>query len=359
MKKILKIVLTCILSITVLTGCTTTRSRIAYTVYPIGYLLQRLGGTDLPMLSLQDGNSIVQRASIRSDYEEVLSNSLVFFHIGDLEPYLTVYRSDISAQGATDIDLSTLNAVYNFARYTQVITDGEVTYIETPYYRDEAFNLVDKDRLDLYLWNDPITMFSMAKDVHAWLVKTYPEQQAYFDDNLERLETDLINLDAQYQALATSLINNNQEIRFVSMTASFGNWQKTYGFQVYPVVISKYGVLPNKKQLDLIKSRILADGVKYIVYEPNMPEDMVELFNELEEELSLTRVELSNLSSLTDLEISEGKDYLSLMYENLSVLDTMKTDRVTAQSTEETQEENQEQDEEQQDEEQQEEKDNE
>jgi ABC-type Zn uptake system ZnuABC Zn-binding protein ZnuA len=115
-------------------------------------------------------------------------------------------------------------------------------------------------------------------------------------------------------------------------------------------VISKYGVLPNEKQLELIKSRILADGVKYIVYEPNMPQDMVELFNELEEELSLTRVELSNLSSLTDLEISEGKDYLSLMYENLSVLDTMKTDRVSAQSVDEVQDDSQSdtQDEEQQ-----------
>ena len=29
------------------------------------------------------------------------------------------------------------------------------------------------------------------------------------------------------------------------MTASFGNWQKTYGFQVYPVILAKYGALPN------------------------------------------------------------------------------------------------------------------
>ena len=144
-------------------------------------------------------------------------------------------------------------------------------------------------------------------------------------DNLEKLEADLINLDAQYQNLATSLLNNRQEIRFVSMTASFGNWQKTYGFQVYPVILSRYGVLPDEKQLEIIKSRIIQDDVRYIVYEPNMTDDMIELFDQLESELLLTRVELSNLSSLTESELAEGKEYLSLMYENLSVLETMKS----------------------------------
>ena len=111
------------------------------------------------------------------------------------------------------------------------------------------------------------------------------------------------------------------------MTASFGNWQKTYGFEVYPVILSKYGVLPNETQLAAIKQRIIDDNVKYIVYEPNMTEDMIALFDELQEELGLTRVELSNLSSLTDEELNSGKDYLSIMYENLQVLELMVEDR--------------------------------
>jgi ABC-type Zn uptake system ZnuABC Zn-binding protein ZnuA len=153
----------------------------------------------------------------------------------------------------------------------------------------------------------------------------YPDERSNIDENFEELENDLINLDAQYQALSTSNMVNNKEIRFVSMTASFGNWQKTYGFQVYPVMLSKFGVLPDAAQLEAIKSRILQDGVRYIVYEPNMTPDMVDLFNRLQEELSLTRVELNNLSSLTAADEASGRDYLSLMYENLSVLETMKT----------------------------------
>ena len=41
------------------------------------------------------------------------------------------------------------------------------------------------------------------------------------------------------------------------------------------------------------------------------------------EELGMTRIQLSNLSSETDQEEADGKDYLSIMYENLSVLSTL------------------------------------
>ena len=189
--------------------------------------------------------------------------------------------------------------------------------------------MVDMDEEDLYLWLDPISMLSMSKIVYERLIQLYPDQKNQMQANMKELEIDLINLDSQYQALATSLLNENKKIQFVSMSASFGNWQKAYGFEVYPVLLSKYGVLPNEKQLTAIKSRILKDNVQYIVYEPNMTEEMIALFNELEEELSLIRVELNNLSTLSALDDEAGKDYLSIMYENLGVLETMKIDRNT------------------------------
>ncbi|MBP3891063.1 MAG: zinc ABC transporter substrate-binding protein [Solobacterium sp.] len=310
-----------------LQGCTTIRKHITYTVYPVGFLVERLiAGTNIKTESIQE-DTIVQRAKIRSDYATILENTELLLYIGQLEPYLQMYRSEINEKVPSRIDLSTMNAVYDFKRYTPVIAEGEVTYIESPYYRDKAFDYIDTDQKDLYLWTDPIAMLSMAKDILNWLNTTFVEDELIFDENFTRLETELINLDAQYQSLASNNIANNKVIRFVSMTASFGNWQKTYGLEVYPVILSKYGALPNAEQLALIKQRILEDGVKYIVYEPNMTEDMIALFNELQEELGLTRVELNNLSSLSAEDDAAGKDYLSIMYENLKVLETMVEDR--------------------------------
>lgn len=332
MKKTAFKILSLVLSVFLFTGCALERTTIAYTVYPIGFLLDRLTGGAVSSYSVQT-SEIVQRAQMREDYASILSTAAVFFHIGQLEPYYSMYAGDISAAVPQVIDLSTLNAVYDFRRYTEVETDGGTTYVESPYYRGDEFSLVDTDSKDLYLWMDPIAMLSMAKDIRQWLITTYPDDAPIIENNFESLENDLINLDAQYQALSTANVVNRRSIKFVTMTASFGNWQKTYGFQVYPVILSKYGALPSEAQLEIIEQRIKEDDVHYIVYEENMTADMIALFNRVEEDLGLTRVELSNLSSLSENDVTSGKDYLSIMYENLAVLETMAEERATAEET--------------------------
>ena len=176
---------------------------------------------------------------------------------------------------------------------------------------------------DLFLWLSPIGMLSMAKQIYTNLSSNYAEQAAYFEENYKTLENDLITLDAAYQNLATTLVKENKHIKFVSMTPSFGSWQKAYGIEVYPVCLSRYGALPTESELQIIKDRIIADKVEYIVYEPNMSEKMLDLFSSLEKELNLKRVNLSNISSLTTTQRTDNKDYLTLMYENLAVLNSI------------------------------------
>ena len=331
MNRKLLILLTVIMTL-LINGCTNISNQIAYTVYPVGYILQRIGGNNYKYESIQN-NEIIQRATIKENYEEILKNSEILFNVGKLEPYLSVYNETVSKSAKSSYDLSFLNAIYTFQRYTPVYNDGDITYIESSYYKGDEFNLIDINSKDLFLWIDPIAMLSMSKNIKDWMIKTYPEDEKIFNENYNTLENDLVRLDAEYQALSTKIQSANKEIKFVSMTASFGNWQKTYGIQVYPIVISKYGSLPNDKQLEIIKTRIKNDNVKYIVYEPNMSDDMSQLFDNLINELGLTRVELSNLSSLTASQESNGKDYISIMYENLSVLETMASDIVKSDTT--------------------------
>lgn len=327
MKKIGKI-LNILLIILMLTGCAKVKTYTSYTIYPIGYLLNRIGGNRIKTISVQSDNLVqvatpLEKSEDNPSFKEILDDSLYFFHIGDLEPYLEIYDDDVNQSEANVVDLSVLNAIYKFQRYTLVQANGRETYIEAPYYDDDSFDNIDTYDTDLFLWLDPIGMLSMAKTIYQILASNYVEQSAYFKENYTALESDLIEVDARYQNLANKLKSESKVIKFVSMTPSFGCWQKSYGFQVYPVCLSKYGALPNEKQLEAIKKRIIEDDVKYIVYEPNMTIEMSELFNSLADELNLTRVNLSNLSSLTPTQVNDGKDYLSIMYENLSVLENI------------------------------------
>lgn len=317
-----------IICMMMLTGCIETKRYIAYSVYPVGYLINRIAGDKVNTISIQT-DEMVQVSNIVDNYEEILKDSTYFFHIGKLEPYLDLYSNEITETGVEIVDLSVLNSIYKFQRYTLVYVDGKESYVEGPYYNSELFDKIDTNDNDLMLWMDPIGMLSMANDIYQLLSTNYVEGATAFKDNYSKLESDLIGLDASYQNLSTRLKKENKTIKFVSISASFGNWQKAYGFQIYPVCLSKYGALPSDEELEIIKKRIIDDEVKYIAYEPNMTEDMLNLFNHLETELGLTRVNLNNVSSLTVSQSANNKDYLSLMYENLNVLENMATDIIT------------------------------
>lgn len=337
MKFIKKII--CVLLILCLTGCSSITNTIAtthvYTVYPIGYLLNRIGGDRIQTATIQN-NANVANATILSDYDEIMSKALCFYHIEGLEPYMDLYEDEINNYPSADLDLSN-SSIYSFKRYTPVTISGNTTFIENNYYEGAQFDDIDGYTNDLFLWLNPIGMLSMAKDIYNYLSSNYAEQASYFEDNYLTLENDLITLDAAFQTLSSNLVKNNQEIKFVSMTPSFGSWQKAYGIQVYPVCLSKYGALPTDSQLEIIKQRIKEDNVQYIVYEPNMSDEMAALFSELESELSLKRVNLSNISSLTESQQTDNKDYLTIMYENLSVLENIATSKsVSSEETSET-----------------------
>jgi len=292
--------------------------------------LNRIGGNKISTVSIQS-DSLVQIASINEDYEETLKDSMVLFHIGGLEPYIDLYEEEIKETEVDVQDLSTLNALYEYKRYTPVIVNGKINYVEGRYYDNDIFDEIDTYDLDPFIWLSPIGMYSMAKDIKEYLSDNYFEQSEYFNENYEKLADELITLDAAYNALSLQLVAQNKTIKFVSMTGSFGCWQKDYGFQVYPVCLSKYSALPSDSQIEIIKQKIKDDNVKYIAYEPNMSDEMINLFNQIEEELGLKRVTLYNISSLTSSQVESGKDYMSLMYENLSILQNMIVDVASQQ----------------------------
>lgn len=329
MKRRISLFISVVLCLVCLSGCKTQTPKVVYTVYPIGYILEQLTQGKVELESIQT-DTLVQRAQIKEDYQTILEDANLFLYIGSLEPYMQIYSPEIRSS-VTTLDLSARSSIYQFKRYTRITVDDVDTWVETDYYRGDEFKSIDVNDKDLYLWTDPIAMVSMAREIKDWLQTNYAEESAFFQANFDRLESDLIRLDAEYQSLSTQLKQEDKTVKFVSMTASFGNWQRTYGIQVYPVILSKYGVLPNSEQLEIIKKRIVDDEVKYIVYEPNMTEEMIALFNQLENELELTRVNLSNLSSINETQKSENMDYMSIMYENLSTLENMASDNVQSE----------------------------
>ena len=316
MKKIFLIV--CLFLTFSISGCKVETAKACATNYPVYYLIQKIGGSFVEPCNLSK-NTLIQRGQISDTFNDDLNDSDILFYISGLEPYFTIYQDDISKAKFDKVDLASASAIYKFQRVTTSTLNNQSVSVESPYYEGEAFTNVDIYEKDVTIWMDPNSMMSMAKTIADYFINNYPENAEIFQDNYNKLEVDLAQLDAAFQTLR----NENKMISFVSMTPNFGNWQKSYGFKVYPVSISKYGALPSAEQLEIIKMKIIQDDVKYIAHEENLPADMEELFLQLESELGLIPISLNNISSITESSMQNNKDYLSLMYENLAQLESV------------------------------------
>ena len=314
----IKLFLVSVLALFLVSGCEEKNPSIATTVYPVQYLVERIGGDDVTVSNITE-NTMIQRAQIKSSFQDILKNSDALFYIGGLEPYMDLYVDDIRDTGVDMVDLATKSAIYKFERYTSTAIDGITAGTEGPYYEGEEFANLDTYDADTMLWIDPVAMTSMASDIRDYLVQKYPQYKDIFDENYDALELDLARLEADFQAIPDGKMN----ISFVSMTPSFGNWQKSYGIKVYPVTLSKYGALPTSDQLAAIKKRIKSDHVRYIAIEQNLSEDMEKLQQQLIDELALIPVNLNNLSSISSEDKKASKDYLTIMYDNLKALESI------------------------------------
>lgn len=306
-----------LLCLTMLCGCEEKIPKVVTTVYPVQYLVERIGGDSIRSEIISE-NTIIQRAQIKKNYKKIMEDADALFYIESLEPYMQMYMDDFW-NNLDVVNLATKSAIYKFQRYTRTIVNNVEVMVETPYYEGEAFNMVETYNNDPMLWMDPVAMTSMASDIRDYLSTKYPVYKKIFDENYDKLEVDLARLDAEFQNLS----DQHKKIAFVSMTPSFGNWQKSYGIEVYPVMISKFGALPSKERLDLIKKRILKDHVQYMAIENNLPEDIKKLQESLIQELGLIPIDLDNLSNIDENDKESGQDYLSRMYHNLETLNSI------------------------------------
>lgn len=316
--KLRKLSMVFLLALSLLSGCQRTRYQVLVSCYPLQYLVEQIAGERVSCELLSE-NTLIQRAGIAENYKELLNQSDALFYIASLESYYEIYADEINAAGLDKVNIGDQLGSFPFERETITVNNGVESKVSGPYYEGSAFNEVDTYYSDPTLWMDAVTMNGMASYICDYLCERYPAYEQEFQENYAVLEVSLASLDAQYQELKEA------DIAIAVMTPNFGHLQ-TYGVQVYPVCLSRYGALPNEEQLAVIRESLLENGVRYMAIENNLPQDMVDLRLQLINELGLIPVSLYNISSLNETQQERGLDYLSLMQENLAILQSIAND---------------------------------
>lgn len=168
---------------------------------------------------------------------------------------------------------------------------------------------------DPHVWLDPLLAKEIVAGIAAALAKADPSGRATYEANARAYAARLDALHAKYeQTLATCT-----QRTLVTSHAAFGHLAARYGLEQVAIGGLSPEAEPTPGRLAALVDLVKARGVRYVFTETLVSPRAAET---LARETGAKTLVLNPLEGLTQAEVAQGKNYLSVMEENLRGLAT-------------------------------------
>ncbi|UFJ40563.1 zinc ABC transporter substrate-binding protein [Brevibacillus humidisoli] len=166
---------------------------------------------------------------------------------------------------------------------------------------------------DPHVWLDPTLLKQQAEKIKDALIKADQAHQEEYQRQYEALAADLDALDQEYQAVAAKA----KQKEFVVSHSAFGYLAHRYGLTQTSISGLSPADEPSAAELKELVEHVKENQVEYILFETLASPKVAEV---IARETGAQTATLNPLEGLTEAEQQEGKDYLSVMRENLQTL---------------------------------------
>ena len=167
---------------------------------------------------------------------------------------------------------------------------------------------------DPHVWLSPARAITLVETIRDSLVAKYPEKKDTFETNAAAYIEKLDALDTKY----SETLSAAKQKYFVTQHTAFAYLALDYGLKQVSITGVAADEDPTPSRLAELTDYIKKYGIKYIYFEENASKSVAEtLANETGVQLDV----LNPLESLTDEDMKNGKDYISVMEDNLTALE--------------------------------------
>lgn len=168
---------------------------------------------------------------------------------------------------------------------------------------------------DPHFWIDPVKYMQETEEVEKSLSKLDPAHADSFKTKKEKWISQLKNLDTSYR----NNLTNCKQKTFVTNHAAFAHLGKRYGLEMLSISGISPDEEPSPKTMANIIKLVKEKNIKYILTESLVSPKIAETIAESSRAKTLT---LNPIESLTEEEMTAGKNYITIMEENLQSLKT-------------------------------------
>ncbi|HYG60401.1 MAG TPA: metal ABC transporter substrate-binding protein [Symbiobacteriaceae bacterium] len=169
------------------------------------------------------------------------------------------------------------------------------------------------EEMDPHVWLDPLGAVHQVEAIRDGLIQADAAGRAVYEANAAAYIERLKALDADFSTGLAACSNKT----FYTTHAAFGYLAHRYGLEQHPIMGLAPDAEPKPKDLEQIVAQAKKDNVTYIFFETLVSDKVAKL---VAGEIGAQTLVLNPLEGLTDAEVKAGKDYLSVMRDNLANL---------------------------------------
>ncbi|MCK1975655.1 zinc ABC transporter substrate-binding protein [Jeotgalicoccus huakuii] len=251
--------------------------------------------------------------------EDVIEGQADHYHTGD-QVELTTNTSDVDevkwsvnddgdfkevSQGQS---LTYETGENSFSVRAQGYNNGELMFTD---YVDIIID--NHDNFDPHIWIDPLKMIEVGEIIKDEMINLNPDHKNIYEENFQALSSELEQLDEKYKAT----LKDKDNAKIIVPHAAFGYWER-YG--VEQLAVSGYSMSdePSQQQLKELSKVAQENNLSHVLFEQNSPGKISKV---VQDEIGAEAEYIHNMEVLTEENISNDEDYISLMEKNLQVLD--------------------------------------
>ena len=168
---------------------------------------------------------------------------------------------------------------------------------------------------DPHIWLDPVIMESIVNAIKEAYVQIDPGNRDYYEANAAAYVSQLDALDKDYRTTLTKYGKRN----IVTSHNAFSYLARRYGLEIIFIAGLTPEAEPSPQQMAAVTKLVRERGVKYIFFETLVSPRLAET---VAGEVGAQTLVFNQLEGLTNQEIAAGKNYISVMRENLANLKT-------------------------------------
>ena len=216
----------------------------------------------------------------------------------------------------------TKRQIKNFAQGNLIVYNGlgvEKEYIVEMLNNHKNLKIIDATARIEYtnsmdeIWINPSNILKISQNIRDGLKEYVTSNyiQKEIDNNYEKLKLEISTIDAEMKEMV-----ENADNKYIIVSDDDFMFLEKYGFEI--ISLDNRNEAVSDRTIREVKDMIEDETVKHIIMLEHTENN--DIIKEIIEDTNVETYKFRKLDSITDAERDEGKDYISIMTENIDLL---------------------------------------